>query len=271
MRTTLLIAACSGAICSQASAEVVIHSNEPRTFVWMFEHAYMPSTTDEEYLDPTADVSSQTGDPADVSIYYIYNYPVTSSTPASDSIGSYPQSPARTHFAQGQTVTFTHQLQPLWTANVTPLLAMSEGEVVGADLTWVAGGPVNFRWLGSGVSQRLLPDRTFLALKLTIAGATHYGWVELNRQDNNSQPWYPIRWAYETTPNTPVVIPALFEFPPPPSPCPDLNGDGFIGSADLGILLGSWGPQQGPADLNGDGIVNSADLAFILGSWGPCP
>jgi len=58
----------------------------------------------------------------------------------------------------------------------------------------------------------------------------------------------------------------------PPIPG-DLNGDGFVNSQDLGILLGSWGvcpPQASscPADINGDGVVNAQDLAILLGSWG---
>lgn len=52
----------------------------------------------------------------------------------------------------------------------------------------------------------------------------------------------------------------------------DLNGDGVVGSEDLAILLGSWGPCPAmgpcPADLNGDGVVGSEDLAILLGSWG---
>lgn len=54
----------------------------------------------------------------------------------------------------------------------------------------------------------------------------------------------------------------------------DLNGDGSVGPADLGILLGSWGnPGCGgalpcAADLNGDGNVGAADLGILLGSWG---
>lgn len=56
---------------------------------------------------------------------------------------------------------------------------------------------------------------------------------------------------------------------------PDVNGDGVVNSADLGLLLGAWGacPQPGacPADLTGDSVVNSADLAALLGAWGPAP
>jgi hypothetical protein len=48
----------------------------------------------------------------------------------------------------------------------------------------------------------------------------------------------------------------------------DLNGDGIVDGADLGMLLGSWGVCGGcPADLNGDGIVDGADLGTLLGNW----
>jgi hypothetical protein len=53
----------------------------------------------------------------------------------------------------------------------------------------------------------------------------------------------------------------------PPSPA-DSNGDGVVDGADLGALLGSWGPCSGcPADLNGDGVVDGADLGQLLGEW----
>ena len=52
-------------------------------------------------------------------------------------------------------------------------------------------------------------------------------------------------------------------------PCPeDLNNDGVVNGADLGLLLGSWG--TGGEDINGDGVVNGADLGLLLGAWGPC-
>ena len=52
-------------------------------------------------------------------------------------------------------------------------------------------------------------------------------------------------------------------------PCPeDLNGDGIVNGADLGLLLGSWGTSG--QDINGDGIVDGADLGLLLGAWGDC-
>ncbi|MFO0872884.1 MAG: hypothetical protein U0575_02780 [Phycisphaerales bacterium] len=52
--------------------------------------------------------------------------------------------------------------------------------------------------------------------------------------------------------------------------CPfDLNADGVVDGADLGILLGAWGGAQ-VGDLDGNGVVDGADLGLLLGAWGPC-
>jgi len=71
-----------------------------------------------------------------------------------------------------------------------------------------------------------------------------------------------------------LAIRAVPNAPPPPA-CPaDLNGDHVVDGADLGILLGAWGPCAGspcPADLNSDGSVDGADLGLLLGAWGACP
>lgn len=50
----------------------------------------------------------------------------------------------------------------------------------------------------------------------------------------------------------------------------DLNGNGSVDGADLGIILVNWGGTSGPADLNGDGTIDGADLGIILVAWGPC-
>lgn len=52
----------------------------------------------------------------------------------------------------------------------------------------------------------------------------------------------------------------------------DLDGDGWVASSDLTILLASWGPCAVgccAADLDIDGIVGSADLTILLAGWGP--
>jgi hypothetical protein len=57
----------------------------------------------------------------------------------------------------------------------------------------------------------------------------------------------------------------------PPAPDSDLNDDGEVNGADLGILLLAWGQcREGPscaADLTGDGAVDGADLGELLLNW----
>ena len=49
----------------------------------------------------------------------------------------------------------------------------------------------------------------------------------------------------------------------------DVNNDGQVDAADLGLLLSAWG-LDGPTDLNEDGLTDAADLGLILAAWGPC-
>ncbi|XAM00099.1 fibronectin type III domain-containing protein [Phycisphaeraceae bacterium D3-23] len=53
----------------------------------------------------------------------------------------------------------------------------------------------------------------------------------------------------------------------------DLNGDGFVGSADLDIVMQHWGETVTPGDrasgdATGDGMVGSADLQAVIDQWG---
>jgi hypothetical protein len=47
----------------------------------------------------------------------------------------------------------------------------------------------------------------------------------------------------------------------------DLDGDGLVTGADLGLLLGAWGAAGVPADLDLSGSVGGADLGVLLGNW----
>lgn len=46
----------------------------------------------------------------------------------------------------------------------------------------------------------------------------------------------------------------------------DLDGNGVVDGADLGLLLGAW-DSSGPGDLDGSGSVDGADLGLLLGAW----
>lgn len=52
----------------------------------------------------------------------------------------------------------------------------------------------------------------------------------------------------------------------------DLNVDGVVNGADLGLMLSGWGPcgANCPYDLNADGQINGADLGLVLSAWGVC-
>ena len=51
---------------------------------------------------------------------------------------------------------------------------------------------------------------------------------------------------------------------------PDLNGDGFVDSADLGLLIASWNlAGEQAADLDRNGVVGSSDLGLLVAAWGP--
>lgn len=50
----------------------------------------------------------------------------------------------------------------------------------------------------------------------------------------------------------------------------DLNCDGAVNGADLGILLAAWGDVgggKGIGDINEDGSVDGADLGALLAAW----
>ena len=54
----------------------------------------------------------------------------------------------------------------------------------------------------------------------------------------------------------------------PPSPNPaDLDGNGRVDGADLGLLFAAWGEDQ--PDLDGSGRVDGADLGILLLAWSP--
>ncbi|HMN95052.1 MAG TPA: hypothetical protein PKC43_00055 [Phycisphaerales bacterium] len=63
---------------------------------------------------------------------------------------------------------------------------------------------------------------------------------------------------------------AVFDEGACPAVGSDLNGDGAVNGADLGILLAAWGPCGAgccDADLDSNGQVDGGDLGFLLAGW----
>jgi polyhydroxybutyrate depolymerase len=64
-----------------------------------------------------------------------------------------------------------------------------------------------------------------------------------------------------------LVVEWFLDRPKPGEPG-DLNGDGRVDAADLGLLLVAWGRCSGcPADLDGDGQVGGSDLGLMIALW----
>jgi hypothetical protein len=68
------------------------------------------------------------------------------------------------------------------------------------------------------------------------------------------------------------ILCADIRITPPPADCSsDLNNDGLVNGADLGLLLLEWGPLVDCSgctpDLNGDCVVDGADLGLLLLDW----
>ena len=88
------------------------------------------------------------------------------------------------------------------------------------------------------------------------------------------QTYYIVAGSFGATVNITATL--KIDGPAQTSACVgDLNLDGVVNGADLGLLLGAWGVCPGApgctGDLNNDGVVNGADLGLLLGAWGPCP
>lgn len=50
----------------------------------------------------------------------------------------------------------------------------------------------------------------------------------------------------------------------------DLDDNGIVGGADLGLLLVGWGGADPTTDINGNGVTDAADLGILLAGWGVC-
>jgi len=48
----------------------------------------------------------------------------------------------------------------------------------------------------------------------------------------------------------------------------DLDADGVVDAADLGVLLAGWDGAWPELDLSGDGLVGAEDLAILIDEWG---
>lgn len=97
--------------------------------------------------------------------------------------------------------------------------------------------------------------------------SANHGWFVLG---NETQPGTARRFdSGDAKPGIGTKPTLIVEWTPAARCAGDLDRDGGVDAADLGVLLGAW--QTPAADLDGDGTTDASDLATLLGAWGPCP
>ena len=81
------------------------------------------------------------------------------------------------------------------------------GTIIGPGSTYSGDGFTGTTGFGGTFAP---PERAFMGLRFDIGGNTHYGWVDVE-EGTSSQTLH--RWAYETTPNTPIAAGVLVAAP----------------------------------------------------------
>ena len=147
-----------------------------------------------------------------------------------------------------------------------------------ASLTIVRGSCVTM--LEQMAWQAIGPCEPLLTTVCVPAGESWYAIVSLGSPEGPIQSGQPCTDPDPDNPpdpDDPPIIPGAFGTRYEVSlscgtcaPSPDLNGDGVVNGADLGLLLSSWGVTGSgvTGDLNGDGVVDGADLGALISAWG---
>jgi hypothetical protein len=151
--------------------------------------------------------------------------------------------------------------------------------------------PAHEPWASNGTVPEGVPDNEYAGLRVVDTnGDTRYGWIrfKVTLHDTANAAGFPFPdglltqhdlrydtnrfvtiydYAIEMTPDTDIIA--------GDKGCSlvgDLNCDGFVGIADLNIVLGNWNQTVAVGDPllgdpSGDGFVGIADLNTVLGNW----
>jgi hypothetical protein len=138
---------------------------------------------------------------------------------------------------------------------------------------------VNFHlWEGSPGT---LSAGEFAGVKLTIDGQPHFGWIRIaianeehpvgtaNARNGNPFKITAIDWAYETTPNTPILAGDIGSVIV--GPTGDYNGNGFVDAADYTVWRDSFGQNVSMgtgADGDESGVIDDGDYTFWKSRFG---
>lgn len=137
------------------------------------------------------------------------------------------------------------------------------------DLAWTTPGGVFDGTASSSMVADATGPYTFPSTPALVADvqawldapAANFGWAMLG---NESVPGTVKRFVSRNSANAAQRPKLTVEYTLPV--VGDLDGNGVVDGADLGLLLGNWG-GAGVGDLDGSGSVDGADLGILLGHW----
>ncbi len=133
---------------------------------------------------------------------------------------------------------------------------MVNGDAIGATVRLHAGGQTQVRSIISGSSTTATED---LRARFGLGSESEIDWIEIVWPRAGSLTSRTQRLDGPFTSNQVFTFTA--------GKPGDLNGDGCVGQADLGILLAAYNQDDG-GDLDGDGDTDQADLGTLLGNYG---
>ncbi len=188
--------------------DVVVHDNTNLSFRFVAQQQMVPTSGNR--FNPLLSAADQAlADPA-LSFRYVIPFIGGSQTPGTESIvgdGGFEivRASAPVEIRNGFGVPF----------ETFPALAFAAGDHVDALEDFARSPAVSWYTFFAGRIP-LLGDRATIGWRQAVPGGFRYGWIELEFQIVDQPPnslsfnnlYQPLRWAYETEPNVPIVVPA---------------------------------------------------------------